>query len=88
MSDDPDYGECYSCGCEGMIMTFRQLVDRGEVESETVTGVVMLPFGQVLCGECYHECRNQLLKATSAMLEWEIEEMKKQPRNQQQEYFQ
>lgn len=88
MSADPDYGECYSCGCEGMIMTLRQLAERSDVETETVIGVVVLPFGKVQCDECYYKCRTQLLEATAAMLEWEVNEMKKEPKTKTQEYFQ
>lgn len=88
MSDDPDYAECYSCGCEGLIMTLRQLAERSDVETETVIGVVVLPFGKVQCGECYYSCRKQLLEGAIAILEWEDEEMNKEPKTKTQEYFQ
>lgn len=79
MSADPDYGECYSCGCEGMAMTFREFTDLTSLQMEAVIPVFALGDGRVICGECYYKCRTTLLSAAEAMLAWEHEQMNPQP---------
>lgn len=85
MSDDPDYGECYSCGCEGMAMTFRQFANLKPLELEAVIPVFTFYDGTVICGECYYERRTAWLAAAQAMVAWEQEQMQE---TKTQEYFQ
>lgn len=82
MSADPDYGECYRCGCEGMAMTYRQFAHLRPLELTMFTAVFTLPDGKAICGECYDECRTELLEkafAAEAMLAWEQDQINPQP---------
>lgn len=77
MKPDADYGECQSCNCDGLFVTFRQLVELGEIEAESTTVVFRLPDGRIICAVCYAESREQLLSGVASMLAWEAAEMQK-----------